>query len=345
MRAFTYLSAGTFALTEKPEPSLLGERDAIVKMTLASLCSSDVHIRRGAVPRAKEGITLGHEGVGIVESVGSAVKGIRPGMRVAINCETYCGDCFFCRRGWVNNCTDPAGGWALGCRIDGLLAEYARIPYADCCLTPIPDGVSDESALFTGDLLSTGYWAADLAQIEEGSCVLIIGAGPAGLCAAECAKLKKPARILVCESDSARRRFAAEKFPYLLTCTPEEAPSLARQQSGQGGADAVIEAAGTEESFRLAWECARPNACVAVVAMYERPQVLPLPDMYGKNLTFKTGGVDGCRCGEILAHIAAGRIDARALITHTFPLKEIEAAYALFERRREGAMKIAITCG
>lgn len=342
MRAFTYLSAGKFALTEKQKPSLAGERDAIVKVTLASLCTSDVHIRRGAVPRARPGITLGHEGVGIVERVGSAVKGIRPGDRVAINCETYCGECYFCRRGWVNNCTDPMGGWALGCRIDGLLAEYARIPYADCCLTPIPDGVSDESALFTGDLLSTGYWAADLAQAEEGSCVLIIGAGPAGLCAAECVKLRSPAHILLCENDPARLRFAAEKFPYVQACTPEEALPLARRLGGHGGADAVIEAAGTEESFRLAWECARPNACVAVVAMYERPQTLPLPDMYGKNLTFKTGGVDGCRCAEILSHVAAGRIDVRALITHTFPLKEAEAAYTLFEGRREGAMKVAI---
>lgn len=324
MRAFTYTAPGKFA------------------MTLASPCTSDVHIRRGAVPRAKVGVTVGHEGVGIVESVGSAVRNIKPGDRVAVNCETFCGECFFCRRGYVNNCTDPLGGWALGCRIDGLLAEYARIPYADNALAPVPDGVNDEQALFTGDLLSTGYWAADIADIEEGSCALVIGAGPAGLCAAMCAALKKPGAVIVCEHDPARLRFAREHFPSLIFCTPEELPAALQEYALHGGADSVIEAAGSSESFRLAWESTRPNATVAVVAMYEEAQTLPLPDMYGKNLTFRTGGVDGCRCGEILAHISAGELDARPLITHSFPFADMENAFAFFEQRRDNVLKTAI---
>lgn len=342
MRAFTYTAPGKFALIQKQKPSLLSERDAVIRMTLASPCTSDVHIRRGAVPRAKVGVTVGHEGVGIVESVGSAVRNIKPGDRVAVNCETFCGECFFCRRGYVNNCTDPLGGWALGCRIDGLLAEYARIPYADNALAPVPDGVNDEQALFTGDLLSTGYWAADIADIEEGSCALVIGAGPAGLCAAMCAALKKPGAVIVCEHDPARLRFAREHFPSLIFCTPEELPAALQEYALHGGADSVIEAAGSSESFRLAWESTRPNATVAVVAMYEEAQTLPLPDMYGKNLTFRTGGVDGCRCGEILAHISAGELDARPLITHSFPFADMENAFAFFEQRRDNVLKTAI---
>lgn len=342
MLAFTYTAPGKFSLTQKQKPSLLSGKDAVIRMTLASPCTSDVHIRRGAVPRAKVGVTVGHEGVGIVESVGSAVRNIKPGDRVAVNCETFCGECFFCRRGYVNNCTDTLGGWALGCRIDGLLAEYARIPFADNALTPVPDGVSDEQALFTGDLLSTGYWAADIADIVEGCCALVIGAGPAGLCAAMCAALKKPRAVIVCERDNARLRRAAERFPAFLFCTPEELPSVLRRNAEHGGADSVIEAAGSRESFRLAWESARPNATVAVVAMYEEAQTLPLPDMYGKNLTFRTGGVDGCRCGEILAHIAAGELDASPLITHAFPFADMENAFAFFEQRRENVLKTAI---
>lgn len=144
MRAYTYLSEGKFALTEKPVPFLLKDTDAIVKITLTSICTSDLHIRHGFVPRALPGITVGHEAVGVVESVGGKVRSLRPGDRVSVNVETFCGECFFCKRGYVNNCTLPDGGWALGCRIDGMQAEYVRVPYADNALTPIPENVSDK---------------------------------------------------------------------------------------------------------------------------------------------------------------------------------------------------------
>ena len=341
MLAYTYLEKGTFALTQKPKPRLLGPRDAVVRVTLASICTSDLHIRNGAVPRAVPGIAVGHEFVGVVEEAGDAVRHVRRGDRVAVNVETYCGECFFCRNGWVNNCTHPLGGWALGCRIDGGQAEYARIPFADTNLIPIPDGVSDERALFTGDLLSTGYWAAKIAEIRKGDTVLIIGAGPAGYCAALCALLHAPARLVVCESDPFRRAFLQEHIPQAEAVSSAQAlPLLSRTE--RGGADAVIEAAGTKESFRLAWECARPNAVVAVVAMYEEAQTLPLPDMYGKNLTFKTGGVDGCDCRKVMELIAAGALDATPLITHRVPFSEIDRAYELFEAKKDGVMKIAV---
>ena len=151
MKALTYIEHNRFALLEKPKPEILDPRDAIVRVTLGSICTSDLHIKHGSVPRAVPGITVGHEMVGIVEAVGSAVETVRPGDRVTVNVETFCGECYFCRNGWVNNCTDPHGGWALGCRIDGGQAEYVRVPYADRGLDKIPDGVSDEQALFVGD--------------------------------------------------------------------------------------------------------------------------------------------------------------------------------------------------
>lgn len=343
MLAYSYISKDHFELTEKPRPQIKDRRDAIVKITLASICSSDLHIKHGSVPRAVPGITVGHEMVGIVEETGSDVTNVRPGDRVTVNVETFCGECYFCKKGFVNNCTDKNGGWALGCRIDGGQAEYVRVPYADQGLNRIPDGVSDRQALFTGDILATGFWAARISEIQPRDTVFIIGAGPTGICTLLCTMLHRPRRIIVCESDPVRRRFVQEHYPDVLTVSPAHALEFVRHNSGHGGADVVLEVAGTDDSFRLAWECARPNAIVTIVALYDRPQVLPLPDMYGKNLTFKTGGVDGCDCAEILRLIAAGELDTTPLITHIFPLSEIEAAYALFEARRDEVCKVAIT--
>ena len=344
MLTYTYIEKGKFALTEKPRPTLCHDRDAIVKVTLASICSSDLHIKHGSVPRAVQGITVGHEMVGIVEEVGSAVTNVQPGDRVTVNVETFCGECFFCKKGYVNNCTDKNGGWALGCRIDGGQAEYVRVPFADRGLNKIPDTVTDRQALLVGDVLATGYWAAKIAEITKEDTVLIIGAGPTGICTLLCVMLKKPKRIIVCEKDESRLRFIRAHYPDVLTVTPEECLAFTRQNSDHGGADAVLEVAGADSTFRLAWECARPNAVVTVVALYDRAQTLPLPDMYGKNLTFKTGGVDGCDCDQTLKLIADGKLDTEPLITHTYPLAKIDEAYELFEHKRGGVIKVAIVC-
>ncbi len=342
MLAYTYLKQGQFALCEKPKPQLKDSRDALVRVTLGSICTSDLHIKHGSVPRAVPGITVGHEMVGIVEEVGPDVVSVKPGDRVTVNVETFCGDCFFCRHGYVNNCEDPNGGWALGCRIDGGQAEYVRVPYADQGLNRIPDKVTDEQALFVGDILATGFWAARISEIKPEDTVLIIGAGPTGICTLLCVMLKHPRQIIVCEKSEERIRFVQEHYPEVLVVEPENCQLFVSQQSNHGGADVVIEVAGSDDSFTLAWKCARPNAIVTVVALYDRPQILPLPDMYGKNLTFKTGGVDGCDCAEILNLIAEGKIDTTPLITHRFPLREIEEAYRIFENRQDGVIKVAI---
>ncbi|WP_417573153.1 alcohol dehydrogenase [Phocaeicola sp.] len=343
MLAYTYIEHGKFELIEKPKPRLKDPRDAIIRVTLGSICTSDLHIKHGSVPRALPGTTVGHEMVGIVEQVGADVTSIRPGDRVTVNVETFCGECFFCRHGYVNNCTDANGGWVLGCRIDGGQAEYVRVPYADQGLNRIPDAVSDEQALFVGDVLATGFWAARISEITEKDTVLIIGAGPTGICTLLCVMLKHPRRIIVCEKSPERIRLVREHYPDVQVVKPEDCQEIVLRSSDHGGADVVLEVAGTDDTFRLAWECARPNAIVTVVALYDRPQVLPLPDMYGKNLTFKTGGVDGCDCAEILRLIEEGKIDTTPLITHRFPLNEIEEAYRIFENKLDGVMKVAVS--
>lgn len=345
MRAYAYVGPGRFELLDKPRPELRDSRDAIVRVTLGSICTSDLHIKHGSVPRAVPGVTVGHEMVGVVERVGDRVASVRPGDRVAVNVETFCGECFFCRHGYVNNCTDPDGGWALGCRIDGGQAEYVRVPYAEQGLNKIPDSVTDEAALFVGDVLATGFWAARISEIGEEDTVVIIGGGPTGICTLLCVMLKNPEKIILCEVDPKRIAFVKEHYPDVLVVNPKEtdAERFVKENSRHNGADRVLEVAGSSDTFELAWKVARPNAIVTVVALYEENQTLPLPQMYGKNLIFKTGGVDGCDCDEILKLIEQGRIDTTPLITHTFPLEEIEQAYDIFENRKDNVIKIAVS--
>lgn len=342
MKAYTYIKKGEFALVDKQKPAIIEPTDAIVHVTLGSICSSDLHIKHGSVPRAVPGITVGHEMVGVVEQLGTDVKGFKVGDRVTVNVETFCGECFYCKHGYVNNCTSPHGGWALGCRIDGGQTEYVRVPLAEQGLNRIPDSVTDEQALFVGDVLATGYWAARISEITEEDTVLIIGAGPTGICTLLSVMLKQPKRIIVCEQSEERHNFIRAHYPDVLITTPKECDNFVKANSDHGGADRVLEVAGGKDTFQLAWQCARPNAIVTIVALYDEAQTLPLPNMYGKNLTFKTGGVDGCDCEEVLQLIEQGKIDTTPLITHRFPLSRIEEAYQLFENREDGVIKVAI---
>ena len=344
MKAVVYKGKGKIALENRPVPKIQDDRDAIIKVTLTTICSSDIHIKHGAVPRAVPGTILGHEFVGRVVETGSAVKKINPGDRVSVNVETFCGECFFCKRGFVNNCTDPDGGWALGCRIDGGQAEYVRIPFADNGLTVIPDHVSDEQALFNGDILSTGYWAAKIGELSPADTVAVIGAGPAGLCTMMCARLYTPARIIAIDTDEYRLNLAKEKGLADITLVPgrDDPEKVIKELTDGRGADTVFEVAGGTDTFQTAWKIARPNAVVVVVAMYEEAQELPLPDMYGKNLVFKTGGVDGSYCREIMDLTACGKLDAGFLITHRCSLNDIMNAYDIFENKKEHVIKYAV---
>ena len=344
MKAVVYKGHGEIALEERPKPELIEETDAIVKVTLTTICSSDIHIKHGAVPKAVPGTVLGHEFVGVVTETGSDVKKVKPGDRVSVNVETFCGECFFCKRGFINNCADKDGGWALGCRIDGGQAEYARIPFADNGLTVIPDHVTDEQALFNGDILSTGYWAANIGEIKPADTVVVIGAGPTGLCTMMCARLYSPARIIAADTDEYRLNLAKERglADITLVSGRDDIEKEVQNVTDGRGADTVFEVAGGDDTFEMAWKIARPNGIVAVVSMYENPQILPLPDMYGKNLVFKTGGVDGSFCREIMDLTACGRLDAGFLITHRCSLDDIMTAYDIFENKRDHVIKYAI---
>lgn len=342
MLAAVYGGKGELRLERRPCPSLLEPRDAIVRVTCSTICTSDLHILNGAVPQAVPGTILGHEFVGEIAEIGSGIHNLSIGQRVSANCETFCGQCWFCNRGFVNNC--ETGGWKLGCTIDGCQAEYVRVPFADICLTPIPDSLSDEDALFVGDILSSGYFAAELCSIQPGDTVVILGAGPVGLCAGQCARLFGAGKIIYLEPQEKRLQLALSNHigdagfnP--LTCHPL---SEIRSLTGGRGADCVIEAAGASTTFQTAWEIARPNGIVALVAMYEQDQILPLPRMYGKNLTFKTGGVDACHCSVLMELLAQKKLDTSFLITHRGTLEHIVEGYRVFSSQKGDCLKWVI---
>ena len=343
MKAAVWQEKGRVVLEDRPVPTIQEPTDAIVRVTRSSICSSDLHIIHGTVPRARENVILGHEFTGEIIETGTGVKRFRVGDRVSVNVETFCGECYFCKRGYVNNCIH--GGWELGCRIDGGQAEFVRIPMADQGLTHIPDGVSDEAALFNGDILATGYWAASIAEIKPADTAVVLGAGPAGLCAMMCARLYSPAKIIAVDTNAERLALAKAKGLADILLNPEETDVIQEilQLTDGRGADRVLEAAGGKDTFQTAWQAARPNAVVVLVALYPEAQALPLHIMYGKNLTFKTGGVDANACTEIMELVRCGKLDTSCLITHRAPLNDILEGYRIFENKADGCIKWVVT--
>lgn len=329
-------------LVEKPYPKLLDSRDAIVKVTLSSICTSDLHIKHGHIPMAKQGVTLGHEFVGEIVELGASINNLNIGDRVSANVETFCGECFFCKKGFINNC--EKGGWQLGCVIDGAQSEYVRVPFADMGLNKLPENVSDRSALFVGDVLASGYFGAELCEIQSDDIIAIIGAGPVGLCSMASARIFGASKIIAIDINQSRLEVArqhnlADVILNPLNCDLE---NEIKKYTENRGADCVIEAAGAEDTFEMAWKIARANAKVALVGLYDKAQNLPLPDMYGKNLVFKTGGVDAIHSEDLIKLISEKKLNTDFLITQTFKLSEIENAYKFFEEKPEFCLKIAI---
>ena len=355
MKGLCYVDDEKIEVREFPIPELEKDTDAIVEINYASICTSDIHIVKGKVPRAKKGIILGHEGVGIIEKIGKSIKKFKPGDHVSINCITFCGNCYFCKKGYINNCSK--GGWEVGCRINGTLAKYVRIPMADSSLNLIPNtdndedediDVDDKDFLLVGDALSSGYFGIDLGKVKNGDWVGVIGCGPVGLCTLICGKLKG-AKLIAFDINNKCLNYAKKCGLADFYLNPKDFKSdeellkkIEEICGEQKGCDCTVEVAGTDESFQMAWKITRPNGTVSLVAMYEKNQELPLPVMYGKNLVFKTGGVDAINCDYLIKLIKEGKISVKELITHEFIFEDILTAVDLFRNKNEFCVKIAV---
>jgi alcohol dehydrogenase len=345
MQALVYHGPGKKQWESKAGPTIERATDAIVKVDTATICGTDLHILKGDVPAVTDGRTLGHEAVGTVVEVGSAVGNVRRGDKVLISCISACGRCAYCRRAMYGQCIN-GGGWILGHLIDGVQAEFVRVPFADNSLYPVPAGLSDEQVLFLADILPTGYEVGVLnGRLQPGETVVVVGAGPIGLAAIMTARLYSPGRIIAIDlADSRLER--ARQFGADVTINnggQDPVPRVKDLTEGLG-ADLAIEAVGVPETFELCTELVRPGGRVANVGVHGHPATLHLETLWIKNVTITTGLVDAYSTPTLLRLIAEGRLDPLPFATHRFKLSEIMQAYDVFaDPAHSNAIKVVLS--
>ena len=344
MRALVYHGPGQRSWDVVPDPAIDRPTDAIVRIDSSTICGTDLHILKGDVPEVWPGTVLGHEAVGTVVEVGSGVGTVKPGDRVLVSCITSCGRCRFCKVRRYGLCMG-GGGWIFGHLIDGLQAEYARVPFADTSVYKVPEGLSDEQVLFLADILPTAYEVGVLnSRVEPGDTVAIVGAGPIGLAAILTAKLYTPAHIVAIDLDDGRLERAREVGADVTINNGSEAAVTLVQQLTDGlGADVAIEAVGVAETFELCTELVQPGGRIANVGVHGHSATLHLEKLWIRDVTITTGLVDTFTTPQLLRLIAEGRLDATPFATHRAPLAETMAAYDVFgDAARTHALKVVL---
>jgi alcohol dehydrogenase len=346
MLAVVYGGPGKRSLAQVPDPKIVDARDAIIQVDAVTICGTDLHILSGDVPEVEPGRILGHEAVGTIIELGSGVNGLAEGDRVVASCISACGVCSYCRQGRYGQCRN-GGGWVLGHLIDGVQAEFARIPYADLSLYRLPQNVGDDTATMIADILPTSYEVGVLnGAVKPGDTVAIVGAGPIGLAAVMTAKLYSPAHIIAIDKAEPRLA-AARRFGADLTVTPDGDPGeLVQAVTGGLGADVVIEAVGTPATFELCTTLVRPGGRVANIGVHGKPATLHLEDLWIRNVTITTGLVDTYTTPTLLRMLAAGQLDVSPMITHRFRFADFMAAYDTFsDPAATGALKVVVSRG
>jgi alcohol dehydrogenase len=344
MKALVYHGPGERSWDEVADPQIRQPTDAIVRIDASTICGTDLHILKGDVPAVQPGTILGHEAVGRVVEVGDAVTTLEPGDRVLVSCITSCGRCRFCKESRYGLCTG-GGGWILGHLIDGLQAELARVPFAETSVYKVPDELSDEQVLFLADILPTSFEVGVLnGRVQPGDTVAIVGAGPIGLAAILTAKLYTPGRIISIDLTPSRLEKALEfGADVAIDNAHEDAVERVMQLTGGLGADVVIEAVGTPETFELCTELVRPGGHVANVGVHGHPVTLHLETLWIRGVTIMTGLVDTFSTPRLLELVSTGRLDATPFATHRFPLGETMAAYDTFAAAAEtNALKVVL---
>jgi len=345
MRAMVYHGPGQAALSEVPDPEITDDADVIVRVDATTICGTDLHILAGDVPTVAGGRVLGHEAVGTIVDVGSAVGTMGEGDRVLVPCISACGTCRFCREGHPGQCA-AGGGWILGRTYDGTQAEYVRVPFADTSTYRLPAGVSDSDALMLADILPTGYEVGALrAHVCPGDVVAVVGTGPVGLAAIIGSRLFSPSHIVAVDHTDTRLD-AAKMFGADLAVNNAagDAAAAVRSVTDGIGADVVIEAVGQPDTFELAVQLARPGARIANIGVHGKPATLHLEDQWLRDITITTGLVDTSSVAALLRLLASGQLDVSRLVTHRFALDDVEQAYEMFAKPADtGALKVVVT--
>jgi len=345
MRAVVYHGPGQKAWEEVPDPVIIDDTDAIVRVDVVTICGTDLHILKGDVAAVTDGRILGHEAVGTVESVGSGVKNVKVGDRVLVSCITACGACRYCRDGSYGQCLG-GGGWILGHKIDGTQAEKVRVPFADTSTYAVPAGVSDEQLLMLADILPTGYEVGVLnGRVQPGDVVAVVGSGPIGLSAMMGARLFSPAHVIAIDMADSRleaaRTFGAD---IVINNSREDALQIVRDLTGGLGADVAIEAVGVPATFELAAQLARPGGHIANIGVHGQPVTLHLEELWIRNVTITTGLVDTYSTPTLLRLAQGHQVDTDQFITHHFTMDQFDEAYDVFARAADtGALKVILT--
>src|SRR6476619_2749781 len=345
MKALVYHGPGERSWDEVPDPRIEQPTDAIVRIDSSTICGTDLHILKGDVPEVQPGTILGHEAVGIVGEVGDAVTTLEPGDRVLVSCITSCGRCDFCKQARYGLCTG-GGGWILGHLIDGLQAEYARVPFADTSVHKVPAELSDEQVLFLADILPTSFEVGVVSgRVEPGDTVAIVGAGPIGLAAILTAKLFTPGCIVAIDLDESRLEQAlAFGADVTIANGSEDAVARVMELTGGLGADVAIEAVGIPQTFELCADLVRPGGRVANVGVHGSPATLHLERLWIRDVTITTGLFDTLATPTLLRLITSHQVDPSAFITHHFTLDDFVEAYDVFGRAAEtGALKVVVS--
>ena len=344
MKALVYHGVGQKAWEERPNPRLQQSTDAIVRMHKTTICGTDLHILKGDVPEVEPGRILGHEGIGIIKEVGSAVTKFKKGDRVLISCISSCGKCAYCRKNMYSHCEQ--GGWLLGHLIDGTQAEYVRIPFADTSLYAIPDHVDEDAVVMLSDILPTGFECGVLnGQVQPGDAVVIVGAGPIGLAVLLTAQFYTPATIIMVDVDDNRLQVAKTLgATHTINSQREDAVKQVFALTENRGADVAVEAVGVPATFALCAAVIAPGGRIANVGVHGKSVDLHLETLWSRNITITTRLVDTVTTPLLLKTVVSGRVDATQLITHHFDLDDILQAYDTFEHAaREKALKVILT--
>lgn len=342
MQAIVYGGPGVKSLDTVPTPKILQPTDAIVKVVKTTICGTDLHILKGDVPAVTKGRILGHEGVGIVEEVGSAVTRFKKGDRVLISCVSACGKCDYCKKQLYSHCED--GGWILGHLIDGTQAEYVRTPHADNSLYHVPEGADEEALVMLSDILPTGFEIGVLyGAVQPGDTVAIIGAGPIGMAALLTAQFFSPARLIMVDVDDSRLAMA-KTFGATDVINSASTDAVAGLMAmTKDGIDVVIEAVGIAATFDICQSVVRPGGHIANIGVHGTSVDLQLQDLWIKNITLTTGLVNTNTTAMLMKNVQSGKLKPAELITHRFPFADFMRAYEVFANAgKEKALKVII---
>jgi alcohol dehydrogenase len=346
VQALVYHGPGSKAWERADDPGIVDPTDIVVKVDTTTICGTDLHILKGDVPAVTDGRILGHEAVGTVVATGAAVSGLSEGDRVLVPAITSCGRCSYCKRGIPAHCQSTGGiGWIFGHLIDGVQADYARVPFAETSVHPVPEGVSDESVLFLADILPTGYEiGVQNGRVQPGDAVAVVGAGPVGLSAIMTAALSGAGRIIAIDLAESRLARAIDCGATDTIVSGEGVEEQVRDLTDGEGVQVAIEAVGIPATFDLCTRLVRPGGVVANIGVHGAPTTLHLEDLWIQNVTITTGLVSGTTIPTLLALARTGRLQAEKLGTHHFQLGEIMQAYDVFAAAGEhDAIKVVLS--